>query len=125
MNSLMCQGHTFNGTDIIRSNPVQAIANGVDSMHLLYGEGVATLPTSGERNAGKYVSHADSTAGGVTNWDRVYSIKVSILTRSITDVTNSNALRRYVLLDAAPYLMTDAISRQVFTTSFVMSNYQL
>jgi type IV pilus assembly protein PilW len=125
MNSLMCQGHTFNGTAITRSNPVQAIANGVESMHLLYGEGVAALPTSSERNVGKYVSAADSTAGGVTNWDRVYSIKVSILTRSITDVTNSNTLRRYVLLDAAPYLMTDAISRQVFTTSFVMNNYQL
>ncbi|MEH6450764.1 MAG: PilW family protein [Oleispira sp.] len=125
MNSLMCQGHTFDGAVITRSNPVQAIANGVESMHLLYGEGVAALPISGERNVGKYVSAAAAGAGGVTDWDRVYSIKVSILTRSITDVTNSSALRRYVLLDAEPYLMTDAISRQVFTTSFVISNYQL
>lgn len=125
MNSLMCQGHTFDGAAITRSNPVQAIANGVESMHLLYGEGVAALPSSGERNVGKYVSAAAAGAGGVTDWDRVYSIKVSILTRSITDVTNSSALRRYVLLDSEPYLMTDAISRQVFTTSFVISNYQL
>ncbi|MFT4907399.1 MAG: type IV pilus assembly protein PilW [Oleispira sp.] len=124
MNSLMCQGHTFNGTAITRSNPVQAIANGVESMNILYGEGIDPLPSSGERNVGKYVSAAASAAGGVTNWDRVYAIKVSILTRSITDVTNSTDLRRYVLLDAAPYLMTDAISRQVFTSTFVISNYQ-
>lgn len=124
MNSLMCQGHRFDGVAITRSNPVQAIANGVESMHLLYGEGVNPLPVSGERNVGKYVSAAAPAAGGVTDWDRIYAIKVSILTRSITDVTNSNTLRRYVLLDAAPYLMTDAISRQVFNTTFVISNYQ-
>jgi len=124
MNSLMCQGHTFDGEAITRSNPIQAIANGVESMHLLYGEGLNALPVSGERNVGKYVSAAASAAGGVTNWDRIYAIKVSILTRSITAVTNSIILRRYVLLDAAPYLMTDAISRQVFNTTFVISNYQ-
>jgi type IV pilus assembly protein PilW len=124
MNNLMCQGHTFDGAAITRSNPPQAIANGVESMHLLFGEGIDALPSSGDRNVGRYVSAAPAAAGGVNNWDQVYAIKVSILTRSITDVTNSNALRRYVLLDAAPYLMTDAISRQVFTTTFAINNYQ-
>lgn len=123
MNSLMCQGHTFDGTTITRSTPIAAIANGVESMHILYGEAIGPLNDAKERNVGKYVSADTSAAGGVTNWDQVYAIKVSILTRSITAVTNANALRRYVLLDAAPYLMTDAISRQVFNSSFVISNY--
>ncbi len=51
------------------------------------------------------------------------SIKVSILTRSLTQVTNSVALRRYVLLDAQPYTITDAVNRQVFNSSFVINNY--
>jgi type IV pilus assembly protein PilW len=123
MNSLMCQGHAFNGTAIIRSNQVQAIANGVEAMHLLYGEAINPLDIRNERDVGKYVSADASANGGVTNWDRVYAIKVAILTRSITAVTNSSALRRYVLLDATPYSMTDAISRQVFTSTFVINNY--
>lgn len=118
MNSLMCQGHSFNGTAITRSNPVSAIANGVESMHVLFGESLNALPPSGDRNVGQYVN-----ADVITDWDRVYAIKVAIMTRSITQATNSIALRRYILLDAAPYLMTDAISRQVFTTTFAINNY--
>lgn len=117
MNSLMCQGHTFTGTAITRSNPIQAIANGVESMHVLFGEGVTPLPENDNRNVGRYVAVAD-----VDNWDRIYSMKVSLLTRSITNATNNSVLRRYVLLNSAPYLMNDAISRQVFNTTFFLEN---
>lgn len=118
MNNLMCQGHSFNGTTITRSNTAQAIANGVESMHLLFGEGINPLPPSGERNVGRYVNADD-----VANWSQVYSIKVSLMTRSLTEVTNESLLKRYVLLDSNPYLMTDAVNRQVFNTTFAINNY--
>lgn len=125
MNSLFCRGHAFNGTIITRSNPAQAIANGVDSMHILYGEATQPVPSPKNRNVSRYTHAGNPATGGVAlaNWDQVYSIKVSILTRSLTQVTNSIALRRYVLLDASPYTITDAVNRQVFNTSFVINNY--
>jgi type IV pilus assembly protein PilW len=125
MNSLFCRGHTFSGTVITRSNPAQAIANGVDSMHILYGEATQPVPSPKNRNVSRYTHGGDPAAGGVSlaNWDQVYAIKVSILTRSLTQVTNSVALRRYVLLDAQPYTITDAVNRQVFNSSFVINNY--
>ncbi len=126
MNSLFCQGFLLDGSDVLGASTAQAIANGVEAMQLLYGEASADLPLSGNRNISHYVpAPADPnapTATDVSNWDRVYAVKVSIMTRSITDVTNSNALRSYVLANAAPYTMTDAVSRQVFTTTFALSN---
>lgn len=123
MNNLVCRGHAFDGTNIIRSNDAQAIANGVESLHVLYGEGVQPLPVNSNRNVGRYVHGGAIAAGGVNDWDRVYAIKVSIMTRSLTAVTNALALRRYVLLDAQPYEINDAVSRQVFTTTFAINNY--
>lgn len=119
MNNLVCQGSTLSGGVITRSNPKQAVANGVDSMQVLFGEATEPLPISNQRNINKYVNIAD-----VNNWERVYAIKIAILTRSISEVTNSNILRRYVLLDAEPYLMTDSINRQVFSTTYVINNYK-
>lgn len=124
MNSLFCQGHKFDGAAIILpSNPAQAIANGVDSMHVLYGEAAQALPLNKERNVTQYLHAGLPADGGVTNWNQVYAVKVSILTRSLTDVTNAVEERRYVLLDAPVYRLTDAVNRQVFNTTFVVNNY--
>lgn len=119
MNSLHCQGHLFDGKKIVGSSNKQAIANGVEAMHLLYGEASDSLGNLSHRNVTKYVAADD-----VTNWDRVYAVKVSIMTRSITDSTNNNALRNYVLLDAAPYAMTDAVNRQILTSTYAIQNYK-
>jgi type IV pilus assembly protein PilW len=129
LSNLMCQGFLFNGVDVIGSSPAQAIANGVEALHLLYGEALTALSPSGERNVNRYVPAAVDPAAPVAarevqDWNRVYAVKVSILTRSITDVTNSNTLRRYILANAAPYEMTDSVSRQVFTSTFVINNYR-
>lgn len=121
MNSLMCQGHTFDGSIITRSSDVRAIANGVDSLQLLFGESLTLLPASGERNVTQYVNADGITAN---NWDQVYAIKVAIMTRSITEDTLEKKLRSYALLDSPPYLMYDEVSRQVFTTTFAINNYQ-
>lgn len=126
LSNLMCQGFLLNGSDVDGSSAAQAIANGVEAMQVLYGEAIDSLPSTKFRNVSRYVPAATNplapTASNVQNWDQVYAAKISILTRSITDVGNSNSLRRYVLADATPYNMRDAISRQVFTTTFVINN---
>jgi type IV pilus assembly protein PilW len=126
MNSLFCQGHTFKeGAIVLPSNPQQTIANGVDAMHILYGEAIQPLPDADSRNVARYTHAGTPGSGGVAlaNWDQVYAVKVSILTRSLSDVTNAVATRRYVLLDAAPYIITDAVNRQVFNTTFAINNF--
>lgn len=123
MNSLFCRGHAFDGTNIIWSNAASAIANGVDSLQVLYGEAIQPLPVSNNRNVGRYTHGGAAAGGGVNDWERIYSVKISILTRSLTAVTNSLALRRYVLLDAQPYEISDEVNRQVFNTTFAINNY--
>ena len=127
MNSLMCQGFMFDGTDVVGSTPEQVVANGVEAMQILYGEASAPLTGSRNRNINRYVPapvDPDApTANEVQNWSQVYAVKVSILTRSLTEVTNNDTLRRYVLANASPYDMTDSVNRQVFTTTFAISNY--
>jgi type IV pilus assembly protein PilW len=129
LSNLMCQGFLFDGVDVVGSSPAQAIANGVEAMHILYGEATSALtPPQNLRNINRYVAApanpAAPTANEVQNWSRVYAVKISVMTRSITDVTNSNILRRYVLANAAPYDMTDSVSRQVFTTTIVINNFR-
>jgi type IV pilus assembly protein PilW len=126
LSSLMCQGFLLDGTDVTGSSTQQAIANGVEAMQLLYGEANGPLPVTKNSNVSRYVPAANNptapTANDVQNWDQVYAVKVSIMTRSLTETTNSDSLRRYVLGNAAPYNMTDEVSRQVFTTTFVINN---
>lgn len=129
MNSLFCQGFLFDGADVAGSSPRQAIANGVEAMQILYGEAIAPLPDTRERNVARYVPApfdpaAPAVLREVQDWSRVYAVKVSILTRSLTDITLDSSLRSYILANAAPYDMTDAVSRQVFTTTFALNNYQ-
>lgn len=128
MNSLMCQGYLFDGADVVGSSNAQAIANGVEAMQILYGEATDALPDSGDRNINRYVpapvDPENPTAFQVQDWSRVYAVQISIMTRSLTEVTNSDALRQYVLADAEPYKMTDTVNRQVFTTTFAISNFR-
>jgi type IV pilus assembly protein PilW len=129
MNSLMCQGFLFDGADVVGSSPAQAIANGVEAMQILYGQGTTARNNANDRNVNQYVpAPVDPAvvvaAREVRDWSQVYAVKISIMTRSITEVTNSDTLRSYVMADALPYLMTDAVSRQVFTTTFTINNVQ-
>jgi hypothetical protein len=91
-------------------------------MHILYGESVPPVPPvpdTGERNVHRYV-----TATAVADWNRVYAVRIAILTRSLIATTNNVITRNHVLLDSQPYVMNDAVSRQVFTTTFVINNYK-
>lgn len=117
--SLWCQGHAFNGSTITRSNSAASIANGIDAMHVLYGEALDPLPPSpGNRNITKYVS-----ASNVINWNRVYAVRVAVLSSAITGSGNADS-SVYQLLDSATYTINDNISRQVFSTTFAIENYK-
>lgn len=129
LSSLMCQGFLFDGSDVIGNSPKQAIANGVEAMQILYGEADLPLPPSSDRNVSRYVpAPANPTTPNINSevkdWSRVYAVKVSILTRSLTENTNTDTRRQYVLANAAPYDMTDSVSRQVFNTTFVINNFK-
>jgi hypothetical protein len=119
MNNLVCQAYTFNGGVADDESAVNAIANGVESMHILYGESRNLLPDTQERNVNQYV-----TATAVNDWNSVYAVRIAILTRSLIATTNEITTRNHVLLDSQPYVMTDAVNRQVFTTTFVINNYR-
>jgi len=120
MNNLVCQAYKFNGGIATDPSDILPIANGIESMQILYGESLNPLPIdTQERNVNQYV-----TGAAVTNWNRVYAVRIAILTRSLIAITGQTAIRNYVLLDAQPYIMNDAVSRQVFTTTFVINNYR-
>jgi type IV pilus assembly protein PilW len=117
--SLWCQGHAFDGSSITRSNGAASIANGIDAMHVLYGEASAALPaSSSNRNITKYVN-----ASNVLNWSRVYAVRIAILSSAITGSGDADS-SVYQLLDSDTYTINDNISRQVFSTTFVIENYK-
>ncbi|OUS38225.1 hypothetical protein A9R00_10680 [Oleispira antarctica] len=118
-NSLFCQGHLFDGNNVIATGNAQPIANGVEALHILYGEATAALPSDSERNVSRYVN-----ANEVANWERVFAIKISVMTRSISDITNDINRQRYVMLDAGLYDFNDSVNRQVFSSTFAISNFQ-
>ena len=117
-NSLICQGHLFDGVNVT-SGTALAIANGVEAMHVLYGEATDPLPANGARNISRYVD-----ADNVADWERVYAIKIAIMTRSLSDITNEVATKQYVMLDSGLYSFNDAVNRQVFSSTFTLSNYR-
>lgn len=112
-NSLFCQGHLFDGTNITAPGAAQVIANGVEALQILYGE--ATNPLSNDVTG--YVN-----ANEVNNWNRVFAIKVAVMTRSLGDITNDVITKQYVMLDSDIYTFTDAINRQVFSSTFSIAN---
>lgn len=120
-NSLFCQGYLFNGTNVDPTPTSgtagrQVIANGVEAMHVLYGE-ADTPSTDGTRNVSRYV-----TANQVADWDNVYAIKIAVMTRSISDITNIVTTKQYVMLDSGLYSFNDAVNRQVFSSTFSINN---
>jgi hypothetical protein len=114
-NSLFCQGRLFDTATltVTATGAAQAIANGVEAIQFLYGEAtnVASDDVTGYVNANE-----------VNDWNRVFAIKVAVMTRSLGDITNSVSTKQYVMLDSDIYTFTDAINRQVFSSTFFIRN---
>jgi len=119
--SLWCQGFTFNNSTIatVNGNSSQSIANGIDAMHILYGEATGDLAgEDGVRNVTRYV-----TANNVNQWDHVYAVRVAILSSAPAGSGDSEE-SIYQLLDSELYTINDNITRQVFSATFVIRNYK-
>ncbi|QQD20701.1 prepilin-type N-terminal cleavage/methylation domain-containing protein [Oceanospirillaceae bacterium ASx5O] len=96
---LRCATYEENGTRIADS---QAIANGVESLHILVGIADA------DGNPQRFVAPAN-----VTNWERVVGIRVAILAREFGNSTLTPDARAYGLLDADPITFQDGAARYV------------
>ena len=124
LSSLMCRTYNF-GTGVAMVD-AQPLAAGVVAMHVLYGQSAADSAT-GERNVTTYVPADDlSNNTGLDysrDWERVYAVRVALLTQAFDDTSGLVGARNYILFDAAPYQFDDRFARQVFTTTVARANF--
>jgi type IV pilus assembly protein PilW len=97
------------------------LVDGIDSIQVLYG-----INTGGDsRSANQYVS-ADRVGLNLSDWQKVRSVRISVLANSIITTNNTSATRQFALLDAAPLtaanLANDRRNRQIFTTTIQLKN---
>lgn len=97
----------------------QPIASGVIAIHALYGLSSAYTDT-GNRNVSRYVAAQEVPAA---DWNRVFSVKIAALVQSFEDSAISERERKFILLDADPYVLKDKFSREVFTTTITRANF--
>jgi len=115
---LMCRG----------VKTVQPIADGVESMQILYGEDTDAITPGGIRTANRYVGKDD-----VINFGNVVSVRISILFRSSRPIVATAQEETYNLLDATPITVNNNIAaiavadldrfrRQVITSTISFRN---
>jgi type IV pilus assembly protein PilW len=119
--ALGCRAYNLTTSAWIAGPNPQALVDGVDSMQVLYG--ITTGNDS--RSANQYVS-ADRVGLNLSDWQKVRSVRISVLANSVITTNNNSASRQYALLDAAPLtaanLGNDRRSRQIFTTTIQLKN---
>ena len=111
-NALMCRTLAEDDSPLEEA----VIVQGVENMQLLYGED----HTAGDSvtNATRYV-----TAGNVTDWDNVVSVRIGIIVDSQSDVATSNDDVTYTLLgQTAVAAGGDHKRRRAYTTTAVIRN---
>ncbi len=92
----------------------EELVEGVENMQLLYGE-----DDDGDNDADSYKS-----AATVGNWDRVVSVRVALLLRTVDEYgTNSDAdSKTYQLLDVTVDPDDLRVRRQVYTATIMVRN---
>lgn len=106
----------IDGTDLMclgnGSNTPQVLAEGVENMQILYGEDL-----SGDFMADKYVS-----AGNVTTWANIVSVRIALLVNTVESVGGEDT-GVYALLNAPPIgPLEDNLARRVFTRTILLRN---
>lgn len=99
----------------------QPLIDGIDRLQILYG-----ISTEGDsRSANEYVS-ADRVGNNLSDWQKVRSVRVSVLANSLVTTDSVPVNRQFVLLDAPPLtaanLNNDRRTRQIFTTTIQLKN---
>lgn len=111
-NALVCRTLAENDSTIAET----AIIQGIENMQLLYGED--TDATDGVTNATKYVS-----AGNVTNWGNVVSVKFGLLVNSQSDIAGTNDGTAYTLQGQTQIVAAnDHMRRRAYSTTVVVRN---
>ena len=105
MENLYCMGS--------RNTSKKPVVNGVENIQFLYG-----VDTTGD-GAVDYYANADSV--GATNWQRVVSIQVSILVRSLDPVLEAATAQSYRVLDVT-VTKNDRYKRAVYSTVIQLRN---
>jgi type IV pilus assembly protein PilW len=91
----------------------QELVEGVESMQVLYG--VAT-------DSNPLVVASYKKASAVTNWNRVISVSIALLIRSVEPTSPSNEARTYNLLGTAITTPNDRYQRTLYTTTVALRN---
>jgi len=93
------------------SNPIELI-EGIENMQILYGE---DTDLTADMTANYYV-----TANTVVDWERIVSVRISLLARTLKDNLASKPLQ--YTYDGATTLATDRRLRRVYTTTIALRN---
>lgn len=100
-------------------NSAQEIANGIESMHALYGVR-PSVDFQYRSNINRYVGLADLNDETFRN--DVVAIRIAILTRGVAQQAGDERKRSYILLDAAPVTYEDRIFRHIQSTTIFLPN---
>lgn len=120
LSNLRCQSFDENGT--VRANPgdnfgaSQALAAGVLSIHVLFGQS-NSAPTNETLNVSAYYN-----ANQVTNWSNVYAMRIGFLTQALSNTEAPSWNQNYIVMDSLTYTFNDQTARQVFTTTITLLN---
>lgn len=120
LSNLRCQSFDEDGT--VRANPgdnfgnSQALAAGVLTMHVLYGQS-NVAPLNNTLNVSAYYN-----ASQVTDWSNVYAIRIGFLTQALSNTEAQAWEQEYIVMDSLTYEFNDQTARQVFTTTVTLLN---
>lgn len=107
-NNLMCLGSGSVTPGIL--------AEGIENLQILYGE-----DTDDDDIANLYVS-----AGNVTDFNEVVSVRIAFLASSVETVSGGNDTNVYTLLNARPIgPLNDTLFRRVFVRTIILRNQTL
>jgi type IV pilus assembly protein PilW len=113
LSNLRCQSFDEGGTSFGNS---QALAAGVLSMHVLYGQS-NVAPTNNTLNVSAYYN-----ATQVTDWTNVYAIRIGFLTQALSNTEAQAWEQDYIVMDSLTYEFNDQTARQIFTTTVTLLN---
>lgn len=92
----------------------QPLAQGVENIQFRYG-----VDTDDDGAVNQYMNASDIQAGAM--WERIMSVQVAILVRSLNPVFPENEIRTYELLDVTQ-TKNDRYKRAVYTTTVRLRN---
>jgi type IV pilus assembly protein PilW len=93
----------------------QELVEGVENMQILYG-----IDTDGDRLVNSYVKASDASVSA--NWNRVISISIGMLIRSIEPSSIMADKQKYTVLDTQVGPFNDRYQRTLYTTTVALRN---